>query len=890
MAPVAGSSRPSRPAKLAVYHTVPSGATAGSCGNAPARGSGYSTTASAAGRSAAAPASTRNAGSPRASAGSRVMQTDFMQPRMPAPRAPRKRRGGHRGAPVAPACGPSAAGHIEPQLRCHEPRGALCCGSPMPRGERIARPAERRTRLAGIFLMRPETSLFLALLLGAAPHRAAPQCPDGSAPPCGRPRPALDTGRIAVLPFADREGGPAAAPALDGADCAELLAEALERWRDVRLADRVRLYDALSRRRARSPFRIPFDTALAIARQLGVGKVVMGQLWSFGDTLRLTAGLYDAARGGAPLREATARVAASGAVGTAFNALADSLLGADPGDASGAGAEQTHSLGALRAYNRGEAAIRAWDLAAAARQFRAAVAADSEFAHAYLRLGETLLWAADSSPDAARDRAVIARRSGRLLAKLGRADGALLLAQQALFERRWPDACARYREIVAADSTSFAAWYGLAECNAGDPVVLRDPRDSTRYVFRGSWHTAALAYRRALLLAPSFNFVFGSRAAERLARILPAEAYWWREGRLDTVPYFALPALENDTIAFHPVSGAVMARQAPRPATHRAAVARNRAALTEVTAAWVAAFPREPRARRALAYALEVEGKLVAAGAGRMSAAARRAGDSLLRAARQSASGMAGVAVLLGRPALAARLFVPEDSSFLPAAADNQPVSLPFPTARLGLALLAYAAAGAPADSIAALESRVADAVEDLPPPVRPLARSALLDTPADLAFDVLGPRPAHRPPPAYDREMAMQWALAQGDTAFVRATLDTLLAMTGPAPPAERLSTDAAYERSRLLLAVGDTAAAVRYLDGTLETLRGLYSALLDYVPLAGTLVRMMALRAELAAARGERDTARRWAGAVATLWGDAEPGLRPVVDRMAGILRAAR
>src|SRR5581483_7108567 len=180
---------------------------------------------------------------------------------------------------------------------------------------------------------------------------------------------------------------------------------------------------------------------------------------------------------------------------------------------------------------------------------------------------------------------------------------------------------------------------------------------------------------------------------------------------------------------------------------------------TEVTAAWVAAFPREPRARRALAYALEVEGKLVAAGAGRMSAAAefaaaRRAGDSLLRAARQSASGMAGVAVLLGRPALAARLFVPEDSSFLPAAADNQPVSLPFPTARLGLALLAYAAAGAPADSIAALESRVADAVEYLPPPVRPLARSALLDTPADLAFDVLGPRPAHRPPPAYDREM----------------------------------------------------------------------------------------------------------------------------------------
>src|SRR5690349_19514058 len=34
-------------------------------------------------------------------------------------------------------------------LRCHEPRGAMSCGSPMPRGERIAKPAEWATRSAG---------------------------------------------------------------------------------------------------------------------------------------------------------------------------------------------------------------------------------------------------------------------------------------------------------------------------------------------------------------------------------------------------------------------------------------------------------------------------------------------------------------------------------------------------------------------------------------------------------------------------------------------------------------------------------------------------------------------------------------------------------------------
>src|SRR2546426_4655235 len=43
--------------------------------------------------------------------------------------------------------------------------------------------------------------------------------------------------------------------------------------------------------------------------------------------------------------------------------------------------------------------------------------------------------------------------------------------------------------------SNFDGWYGLAQCNAEDPVVMRDPADSTRFVFRGSWQTAALAYR-----------------------------------------------------------------------------------------------------------------------------------------------------------------------------------------------------------------------------------------------------------------------------------------------------------------------------------------------------------------------------------------------------------
>jgi len=717
-----------------------------------------------------------------------------------------------------------------------------------------------------------------------------------------------------ILPFAHREGSQATV--LDGADCAELMSEAFDRWLDVRLADRTRVHDALARRGERAPFRIGFGTGLAIARELGAGRLVMGQLWSFADTLHLTVGVYDAARGGPPLKEAKQRVpAGSERASAAFNALADSLVAADLGAAAGMGADQTHSTRALHAYILGERALWIWDLGGAVRQLRAAVAADSTFAHAYVSLGQALLWAADSSAEAMHDRAAIARRTGDLLERLGATDRSLLLAQQAMFERRWPDACARYQEALARDSLNFDAWYGLAQCNADDPVVIRDPGDSTRFVFRGSWHTAALAYRKALLLAPSFNFAFGSRARERTARLLLAEEFWWREGRFDTLPFFAFPEVAGDTVAFYPLAGPDMARGGHRPKTQAVALAMNRNVLTDIATAWVEAFPEDPVAHRALSYALEVSGKIAAtvgqphAAVGEMAAAqrferrslqrthdavasvrlfvkagdfdaARRTGDSLLRTIRAPTSGVAGVAVLLGRPTLAARLVAVDDTSRLHNSADNEPLSVPLNAGLAGLRLLGYASVAAPRDSIQALEHRTEELLASLPAARRASARSALLDLPAELVFSDMGRRPAHRTtPPGPDATMVIQWALAHGDTAFVRAHLDSL----GGSP-------DYGYMTARLAVAVGDTLTAQHNLDATLSNLTGLYSALLDYVPLAGCLVRMMALRAEVAAASGDTDTARRWARAVLALWSGAEPGLQPIVTRMQEIVPATR
>jgi len=64
------------------------------------------------------------------------------------------------------------------QLRSYEPRGAMSCGSPMPRGERIAKPAEQATRSAGLFFeaWRRSASVVRAMVLSKLGPLARPRC------------------------------------------------------------------------------------------------------------------------------------------------------------------------------------------------------------------------------------------------------------------------------------------------------------------------------------------------------------------------------------------------------------------------------------------------------------------------------------------------------------------------------------------------------------------------------------------------------------------------------------------------------------------------------------------------------------------------------------------
>jgi hypothetical protein len=95
--------------------------------------------------------------------------------------------------------------------------------------------------------------------------------------------------------------------------------------------------------------------------------------------------------------------------------------------------------------------------------------------------------------------------------------------------------------------------------------------------------------------------------------------------------------------------------------------------------------------------------------------------------------------------------------------------------------------------------------------------------------------------------------------------------ALVGPA----ELSIDGLYQEVWLRLALADTSSAIAALDASLGALPGQSALFFEYVQRPAALVYAMALRARLAARRGDWPTARRWAGAVTELWADSDPGL---------------
>ena len=196
--------------------------------------------------------------------------------------------------------------------------------------------------------------------------------------------------------------------------------------------------------------------------------------------------------------------------------------------------------------------------------------------------------------------------------------------------------------------------------------------------------------------------------------------------------------------------------------------------------------------------------------------------------------------------------------------------------------LLAYAAAGAPAESVLAVKKRVEQRVTSWTALAsRVQLRQAALHVPMSLAFETIGISDVHRREAGGNYLLEMQWAMAHGDTTAVRAELvrQARLRTRGRAGD---VAMNGSYGEARILLQLHDTAAAVATLDLSLQALPTLGTALLERPEQIGCAIRAMALRAELAARKDARADAERWARAVAALWADADQPLTPLVARM--------
>jgi tetratricopeptide (TPR) repeat protein len=735
----------------------------------------------------------------------------------------------------------------------------------------------------------------------------------------------LDPGLHVVLPFAWRSGSVAAGLTGDGLE--SLLYEAMAHWGDVRMVGRIRAHDAWTQARDTGT---SFRKALDVARGLGAGLMAWGEASVGADSVVIVhAGMFDVTRGGRTVQEGSFNIPRTltnvAEVAARFTELAQALLlrreAARREQESVGPAIGTTSLAAFQAMLAGREAFDHWELARAESLWHGAVRQDPQYAQAHLWLAQIAEWAGRP----ASQWLVYARSAvtfGERLTNGG--DSAMARGMLALAEGQSQQACEAFRAALRRDTLDVGAWFGLGECQGTDSVVVRDRRSPLGWRFRSSYQGAVTAYLRALELAPSFNNALGPAAYERLSRILVAERALVRWGRAqppDTGRFMAWPALDHDTLAFVPYAPReALTLAAPRSSD--AAVGKGRALLKDLVRNWVTAFPASARAHGAWALALEREGLLSEQGMGRQAAlgetrealrleadpvrrvhlvlaqvrlhlklqdfaTARRVSDSMLQAipdpGQSSAWDLACMAALVGRAHATARLLVrtAADTSFpLPEAVGPQ---VPLPMTAAALRLLAYASLGAPAESLAAIETQLGQLLrrwivrqED-----RASVRHALQDYSTLLAFPVRRTSAVSHPYPGYFLADA-QWSLTRGDTGAARALLAANRSVQARFTAGD-VYPSLAYSQAYLLLAVHDTTAAESFLDLLLNNLSAAPTGMVIEPPQAGGLVRAMTLRSEIAARRGASAVAHRWAHAVVTLWSGSDlPALQALVDSL--------
>ncbi len=426
-------------------------------------------------------------------------------------------------------------------------------GTPTPLP--MARRSRRRAALLGVVtLALVAVAAFLARQPGGPPEGVNPRL------------------SMLVLPFNNLRDDPATDWLRDGS--VNMLALNMSQWKDMTVVDHERVHDLLERNGVASGDDIGLDLARRLAREAGVWTVVLGDFQQVGDSLHLTARVYDVATG---VRTDVAEVDAPAGDDPrpGFDALASRLLDLSgaPGDVRAPlAAATTSSLEAYQAYLAGLDRLNEWKLGAAQRSFERAVQLDTTFGLAYYKLSLTRGWvvgADDSLGLDAINRALL--YSQRLPAH----DRAVIAAYRFFLLGENPASRNIYQQLLAKDPRDPDAWYGLGDAWFHD-MDAQTPRN---------WTQSLRAFRRTLDLAPDYALAY-----EHVQAML-YQASRQGTGILLVTPDSFAPAFANGRPAFD-------------SATVAAAQRRARAAGIVSARAWSTAQPATGRAHLAMVDAL----------------------------------------------------------------------------------------------------------------------------------------------------------------------------------------------------------------------------------------------------------------------------------------------
>ena len=339
--------------------------------------------------------------------------------------------------------------------------------------------------------------------------------------------PAPDPSTVAVVPFRVASADPALYYLREG--MLDLLAAKLTGEGGLRATDPRQLLDAWRKAGGSESAELSRDDDLALARRLGAGRLLLGDVVGTPNRIVLTASLLGSSRG-----DSIAKLSVEGppdSLAWLVDRLAARLLAETSSEGAAARASLTStSLPALRAYLDGQAKMRRVDVMGAAKDFERALDADSTFALAALGLRMASSWYGD---------ATLQQRgldiAWRERARLSQRDQALLLA---VAGPRYPEAptaqeLLQARERYLAMATDRAdAWYLLGDhiFHYGWVLNVPNPEERALESFRRASEidsTYVVGYVHALPLSLSLGDTADARRFERLRLAADTSRYWY---------------------------------------------------------------------------------------------------------------------------------------------------------------------------------------------------------------------------------------------------------------------------------------------------------------------------------------------------------------------------